>query len=49
MTASRAPHSVFLNQKAIERQKAEEKERKEEEKQDIIRRFRAGLPVSDAE
>ena len=34
---------------ALERQKEEEKERKEEEMKDILRRFRAALPVSDAE
>ena len=38
----------FLIKKAIERQKEWEKE-KEEEMQDILRRFRADLPVSDSE
>ena len=40
----------FLVKKALERQKEEEEEkRKEEEMLDILRRFRADLPVSDAE
>ena len=40
---------LFLVKKALERQKEEEKKRKEEEMQDILRRFRADLPISDAE
>ena len=39
----------FLVKKALDRQKEEEKKRKEEEMLDILRRFRADLPVSDSE
>ena len=39
----------YLLQAALVKKKEEEKERKEEEMLDILRRFRADLPVSDAE
>ena len=39
----------FLTKKAIERQKEVKKERRRRRCRDILRRFRADLPVSDAE